>query len=81
VCNVVCCLHTVPVGPGRCRLLNRNTFKFNKGGLGAAVARTVMQLAPDWAIHMGTQVGDTLWCQAVYKAGMIVGQKGGPWRV
>jgi hypothetical protein len=46
----------VPVGPGRCRLLNRNTFKFSKGGLGSTVARAVMKLAPDWAIHMGTQV-------------------------
>jgi hypothetical protein len=46
----------VPVGPGRCRLLNRNTFKFNRGGIGSAVARAVMRLAPDWAIHMGTQV-------------------------
>lgn len=49
----------VPVGPGRCRLLNRNTFKFNKGGIGSAIARAVMKLAPDWAIHMGTQVHST----------------------
>lgn len=46
----------MPVGPGRCRLLNRNTFKFSKGGLASTVARAVMKLAPDWAIHMGTQV-------------------------
>lgn len=46
----------VPVGPGTCRLLNRNTFKFNKPGLGTAVARAVMRLVPGWAVHMGTQV-------------------------
>lgn len=49
-------VYAVPVGPGRCRLLNRNAFKFNRGGIGSAVARAVMRLAPDWAIHMGTQV-------------------------
>jgi hypothetical protein len=64
-----CCLCAVPVAPGRCRLLNRNTFKFNKGGLGAAVARTVMQLAPDWAIHMGTQVG-VFWGRGLSQQGL-----------
>lgn len=48
----------VPVGPGKCRLLNRNTFRFTKGGLGARVARAVMKVAPGWAVHMGTQVWD-----------------------
>lgn len=62
LCVTLCCCvcPAVPVAPGRCRLLNRNTFKFNRGGIGTAVARTVMRLAPDWAIHMGTQVGGDL---------------------
>jgi hypothetical protein len=45
--------YAVPVAPGRCRLLNRNTFKFSKGG---GIARALMRLAPGWAIHIGTQV-------------------------
>jgi len=49
-------LPAVPIGPGKCRLLNRNAFRFTKGGLGARVARAVMKVAPGWAVHMGTQV-------------------------
>jgi hypothetical protein len=48
----------VPTAPGRCRLINRNAFRFVGGGLlGAArVVPALMRAVPGWMIHLGTQV-------------------------
>jgi phenylpropionate dioxygenase-like ring-hydroxylating dioxygenase large terminal subunit len=46
-------VYAVPIAPGRCRLLNRNAFRFTKGG---GLAAWAMQLIPGWATHLGTQV-------------------------
>lgn len=42
----------MPSSPGRCRVINRNAFKFEKSQLPALVMRAV----PGWAVHVGTQV-------------------------
>eukprot|EP00878_Enallax_costatus_P039241 GHUV01044808.1.p1 GENE.GHUV01044808.1~~GHUV01044808.1.p1 ORF type:complete len:157 (+),score=4.15 GHUV01044808.1:306-776(+) len=46
-------VYSVPIAPGRCRLLNRNAFRFNKGG---GIAGWFMKYIPGWATHLGTQV-------------------------
>jgi len=47
----------VPTEPGRCRLINRNAFRFVGGGLvGTRVVPALMRAVPGWMIHLGTQV-------------------------
>ncbi|KAI8476799.1 MAG: hypothetical protein J3K34DRAFT_455631 [Monoraphidium minutum] len=45
-------VYAVPSSPGKCRLINRNTFRFLKSPLPGAI----MRMVPGWLIHVGTQV-------------------------
>lgn len=45
-------VYAVPSSPGKCRLINRNAFKFVKSKLPGLIMRAV----PGWLIHLGTQV-------------------------
>ncbi|WIA12495.1 hypothetical protein OEZ85_012528 [Tetradesmus obliquus] len=49
-------VYAVPIAPGKCRLLNRNAFKFTGQGWAAKLPALLMKAAPGWAIHLGTQV-------------------------
>lgn len=46
-------VYAVPIGPGQCRLINRNLFKFN----GSNLPGLVMRAFPQFLLHIGTQVG------------------------
>ncbi|KIZ07245.1 pheophorbide a oxygenase [Monoraphidium neglectum] len=45
-------VYAVPSSPGKCRLINRNAFKFHKSKLPGAI----MRMVPGWLVHVGTQI-------------------------
>mmetsp|Transcript_4547 Transcript_4547/g.11259 ORF Transcript_4547/g.11259 Transcript_4547/m.11259 type:complete len:613 (-) Transcript_4547:2242-4080(-) len=45
-------VYATPMGPGRCRLINRNCTRFDKSQLPAKIIRSL----PPWASHVGSHV-------------------------